>query len=249
MITKTELEWSYEPDDFFESPLKLSLENGQLNVDAGKAVYRLATPNDPIPLDIRESVSEEVSRVFKCNQIRTHRVFTIRGPSVTQLKANGSRNTEISVESATLSIKAGRADIISTDKSGNIVVDSEAARIRSETAFISSLLPRIDNSPTLQNMVDSYSQAVQDPDDEFVHLYEICDAAVKHYGNEASARTALGISLKDWRTFKGLANNKHIRQSRHRGQQEVGLRDATPEELADVRRVARHIIEAFARLS
>jgi hypothetical protein len=100
--------------------------------------------------------------------------------------------------------------------------------------------------------VDSYVKAMQDPADELVHLFEIREAAWKHFGKkEAAVQKAFGIDKSKWRDFGWselgrLANDAPLRQGRHRGKHANQLRDATPEELAEARTIARRFIEAFA---
>lgn len=235
MKTKTEFEWKYEPDDFFEAPLVFQLVNGKLSVEAGKAVYTLTNAIDPVKSAFRESIIGEVERVFKLHQISTHEAYAIGRLKIIQHKDDGRRNTEILTGfDAILKVKAGGSEA------------EKEKRIESHTAFIDALLPKLGQSATLRKMVESYSRAVQDPDDELVHLFEICEAAKQYFGNESAARSALGISKKKWGLLAIPANDENIRQGRHRGKREEELRDATSEELAKARYMAKHIITEFA---
>jgi len=96
-------------------------------------------------------------------------------------------------------------------------------------------------------MLESYSRAVTDPEDELVHLYEIRDAAAKHFGNDQAAIKALGLNPSDWRDLGELANNAPLKEGRHRGRQSTARRAATEEELTRARVTGRQIIENFAR--
>jgi hypothetical protein len=89
---------------------------------------------------------------------------------------------------------------------------------------------------------------VADPDNELVHLYEIRDAAAKHYGGKAPALKALGIPQAEWNELDRLANAEPLREGRHRGKHNPGLRKATKEERTQARAIARSIIRAFAAL-
>ena len=95
-------------------------------------------------------------------------------------------------------------------------------------------------------MLESYSRAVEHPDDEWIYLYEIRDALATHYTSHRKARAALGIAQDEWDRVGVLANVEPILQGRHRGHQD-NLRPATPEELAEVRQLVRSWIETFAR--
>jgi hypothetical protein len=46
----------------------------------------------------------------------------------------------------------------------------------------------------LAHLMHSHDTAVRNPKNELVHLYEIRDALVKHFRNDAATRAALGIS-------------------------------------------------------
>jgi len=63
MTTKTELEWAYAPVDFFEAPTVLQLTHGQLSVNAGKAVLTLASPTDPLPRGLQDSIRLTICRI------------------------------------------------------------------------------------------------------------------------------------------------------------------------------------------
>ncbi len=245
MTTKTELEFSYEPLDFFEAPLSLSLKHGQLTVDHGKAVYLLTNPNDPIPCTLRQDVQQEVSNVLKLRQVVANKAFNLALPNATQYQADGRQNRVIQIGMAAEVATAGSLDMLMRDATGRVVHDSRAKRIESDTDFVASVLPKMKN-PTLSKMVGSYCAAVADRKNELVHLYEIADAAKKLFDGIDTACSELGISKTEWRALTSLANSGEIRQGRHRGQQTQGNRDATAIELEEARGAAKHIIRAFA---
>jgi hypothetical protein len=243
MTMKTELEWAYTPVDFFEAPTVLQLTHGQLSVEAGKAILTLALPTDPLPRDLLDSASEGVRAVFEVRQLLTHAAFTLTEPTVVQHSPSGRA---IYVSVADVVVAGMRADVIITDAAGKVITDTGAERIASDTAFVSSLTPKLMKSPTLRLMARSYGRAVQDPSNELVHLYEVRDAAAKYYGKDSVARSTLGVPKAEWQELGHLANDEPLRQGRHRGRQLAGLRDATPQELDRARSVARRILEAFA---
>jgi hypothetical protein len=67
---------------------------------------------------------------------------------------------------------------------------------------------------------------VRDPDNEFVHLYEIGDAIAKHLGGQNAAEKMLRIDHHDWSRFGDLTNNQPLQQSRHRGKHPEARRSA-----------------------
>jgi hypothetical protein len=246
MAIRTELEWSYQPTDYFEAPTAVPASHGQVSVDAGKATYTLASPSDSVPPSVREIAGEEIAAVFELRQMLTHKPYTIAGPTVIQHQPGGARSVAVSVGGVVALSGAGLVDVVVSDAAGNVLSDSRADRISTDTAFVSSLTPKLVQSATLRAMVRSFGQAVRDPADELVHLYEVRDAALKHFKTESKARAALGITKAAWQELGRLANDEPLRQGRHRGRQMTGMRDATHAELAAARAVARRIIEAFA---
>ena len=55
-------------------------------------------------------------------------------------------------------------------------------------------------------MLESFVAALNEREGEFVRLYEIRDALVKHFGSDRDARERLGVSSEDWSNFGRLAN-------------------------------------------
>jgi hypothetical protein len=240
MTTKTEFQWEYQPHDFLEAPTTVPLPEGHLSIDAGRATLTLDVPTDPAPSSLKASVDETVSLVFKIRQLATHRPFTLQGPRIVQHQADG-RIMIIGV--GLVDVAFARDDIVVKDRAGIVVLDTKAQRIADETAFLLSFTPKVTRSPVLRAMVKSYGQAVQDQDNELVHLYEVREAA-KPLRKKLSP---LGITARDWSTLGRLADDEPLRQGRHRGRHATRLRDATAKELAACRSIARRIIEAVAK--
>lgn len=249
MTDATELEWSYEPTDFFEVSTVVPFASGKLTVEAGKATYALDVSTDPVPDDLQRQVASEVSAVFEARQVLTDRAFTLAGPTIVQYGSEGSRRATVTLTSTISARVSVRADLVIRDSSGEIVTDTRAERTIFETNFVRSLAPKLLQTPTLRTMIGSYRQALLNPNDELVYLYEARDAAVRHYGQEAAARSALGISREEWSMLGRLANVVPLRQGRHRGRYGADMRDATQEEIRKARNVVRKIIEGFATLT
>lgn len=96
-------------------------------------------------------------------------------------------------------------------------------------------------------MTRSYRCSLEDPSNSLVYLYEIRDAVTEPYGSEVEARKQLGISKRDWQRLGQLANDQPLLEGRHRGSQTRSLRNATPDELSEARRLASILIDAFAQ--
>jgi SAM-dependent methyltransferase len=116
---------------------------------------------------------------------------------------------------------------------------------REHTKFINSVMPKLASSPTLNALLESYNAAVSAPANELVHLYEIRDALATRYGGEDEALRNLQFAEKDWKQLGYLANKAPLKEGRHGGWH-LKLRHASADELDEARRIARHLIEAFA---
>jgi hypothetical protein len=137
------------------------------------------------------------------------------------------------------------------DKDGNVISDSMLDhrielehRIEKKNEFAE----RVANQATddlLISLLQSYGAAVRDPNNEFVHLYEILDALRKRFGNIKTASLALGITSPQWKRFRVLCNNSSLRQGRHRGMSIRVNRNATDSELTEARALALGMIKAY----
>jgi hypothetical protein len=246
MPVKTDLEYPYKPTDFFEVATTIPTVVGVVVVDGGQAVLTLAEPTDPVEASHLEAATGVVRMVLQARQLLIHEPFVLQGPNISQYRANGSRDRVIIPGTAKIVCRGFAPDILVTNAAGEVVKDTKAERLSEHLALVQGLLSKAPNSSTLQRMLQSYSRAVSDPDDELVHLYEIREAATEPYSSETATLIAIGVSKSDWSTLGRLANNEPLRQGRHRGKQTTELRDATEDELDKARRIARMIITAFA---
>jgi hypothetical protein len=244
--TRTDLEYSYEPRDFFEVSTALSTNVGTVAVDAGTVIVTLLEQTDPIDRAFVQPVTDIVRGIFHVRQLVDHREFTLRGPNVVQHRPDGLRDIVLLAEPARMEWRGYAPDILITDAEGNVIKDTRGERIRSNNDLLERIAPKISLSPLLKQMLRSYSEAVSDSSNELVHLYEIRDAVQSHFGDEGTARRVLAVSTADWTKLGRLANIEPVREGRHRGRQLGPLREATEDELEAARQIARRMIESFA---
>jgi hypothetical protein len=114
-------------------------------------------------------------------------------------------------------------------------------------AFSDAVARLLPGDALLGKMLQSSHAAVEDPADELVHLYEIREALQRHFGGERKAKAALGLTDAMWKPLGRLACDEPVRQGRHRGAHLEELREATPGELKQARKIARELIEAYVR--
>jgi hypothetical protein len=247
MVTaSTDLEWSYEPTDFFEAPSTFTVDTGTLTIDSGKVSLHLNAPDHPVAAEIRERAISQVTAVFDARRLLLHRAYVIRGPDETHRDECGNRHISIQLEGAQLKLNGGSVDFTVTNAAGKVVSDSKADRITTQHEFVAKLAPKVAKSRLLRSLLRSYGVAVSDPGDELVHLYEMRDALSSHFGNEESARQALGITKPEWQQLGKLANAEPLREGRHRGRHIQGTRPATHEELEAARTAAKLLVIRFA---
>jgi hypothetical protein len=240
------LEWTFTPADYFEVELDLACEHGSFRVTSGKVELRLAPEKYPSDHSLRMQLHGELDARFLAAQVLAHQSYTLSKPNVSRLHPDGRKDVWAFAEGATLKISCGSADFVVRDSAGNIVRDTKRERIEHRASF-AQLAARYINDPVANALLRSYSAAVNDPRNELVHLYEIRDALSGHFGGEAVATNAVGVSNAQWSRIGQLANNEPFTQGRHRGKQLGVLRDATSEELSEARQIARSMIEGYLR--
>jgi hypothetical protein len=242
---KTELEWSYEPPDYFEAPYDSTETGFRLHVSDGCAMVALHSPQDPIDAHLSSRIRTCVADVFAIREFQTHRSFTLTGPSIRQHRGD-QQVVSVQVSGSAMALSSTSVDFVVLDSRGNVVRDTKAERIAGDKAMLDDLAPKLARSSELRELVESYSRAVNDPTDELVHLYEIRDGLVRRYGSEVAARRALGIVRGEWNRLGTLANVEPLQEGRHRGKHPGAKRPATEAELVEVRSIARAWIMAFA---
>jgi hypothetical protein len=248
-MERTELEWSYQPPDFFEAPYTSASPDCSLQIDGGTALATLRPAQNPLDATVEHRIEDYLRSVFLARNLQIRREFYLAERAmVHQYDAAGGKGVEIRVPAATATVRAGQPEFTITNADGIVIRDSKAERIAEHTSMLDMVASKAAQSPTLRRMLQSHSDSVSDSDNELVRLYEIRDALKVHYGGETKARDALGITEPEWERLGRLANDPHISQGRHRGgKQLTGTRSATADELQDVRTLAFNWIIAFAR--
>jgi hypothetical protein len=243
----TELHWDYTPTDFFEAPYSHVSPVYDLRIQDGSAVAVLHVAQDPVDANLSTEIESRVASLFLVRQLQTHRQYSLGGKCVHQ-HSDGQHFVVVpdGIDIG-ISFDIGRIDSQVVDADGNVVWDSREERIASESALLELVAPKLMGSPELRAMFESYTTAVDDPSNEFVHLYEVRDALVAHFGSELAARKGLEIGKKEWQRIGILADVEPVEVGRHRGRHAPALRAPTPEELDEARAIIGRWILAFAR--
>jgi hypothetical protein len=244
----TDLEWGYQPPDFFEAESTFALDCGMLSVHNGKASLRLRSPEDPLKPETRGAAAAQVEAVLNSRRLLVHRTYTIGGPHVIQHGEDGKRHVAVTLEAGQITTAGGSVDFVVINARGAVVTDSGAERLTAHRQFVLQLATKAARSQLLASLLRSYGAAVSDPNDELVHLYEIRDALASHFLNEEAARNALRVTKQEWQQLGILANVEPLRQGRHRGRHAQANRPANDAELDAARNAAKLLILRFADL-
>jgi hypothetical protein len=240
---KTRIEWAYTPEDFLESPLTIQTPDGSVTFDRGRAVAELVKAAEPVPDEVCERLRHCVTDTLRGRQLLNHAKFDLKPGHRTVQEGDHRTSTTLHPVAVDAVFMAERADVQMFGTDGTVIVDTKAERIVMETAFVDRVQAAALRSPLVRQLLESYSRAVDDPKDEFIHLYEVRDAIDKHYGGARKAQAALGLTKARWRILGGLANAEPVEQGRHRGLYKARRR-ATAAELDQAREAARAMIEA-----
>jgi hypothetical protein len=243
-IVSINYEWKYEPADYLEE-ITISLAEFQLTIRNGKAEALVDPRIIENNLNIRDDLTTVLKSRFDAVQLLTHREYSLGKPSRTDITEDGKQNIYLEVETAVIKAIAGKVDIIHRDGQGNVLYDSKRERMKQQRWFAETVskFRALDN--TLDQLLKSYRQAVKDPDNEFLYLYEIRDAIASKFGSKKNSLKQLGIVEKDWNLLGELSNKRNIKQGRHRGEFAGLLRDADASELEAARQIAVGFIEKY----
>lgn len=238
------LEWGYTPERFFEEPVVVSHEGIEIHIEGGRATAKMEPKVYSSTHIKRDELHELVKGYFRAEQVITHQAFTLEKPSVVRVRADGRRDINVFVGGVEFVAIVDSVDFRITKADGTIV-DTRKERLERKREFREAC-ERLRYDWVLRRMLASYGGAVNDPEDELIHLYEVRDALSTHFKSSDGARKKLGIPKKEWNRLGEMANTMPLRQGRHRGEHDE-LRDAMAGELEEARGLAREFIEAYVR--
>lgn len=236
------IEWTYSPANYFEEPLQISEKHFELIAQDGKVEAKV--DHDPRS-DLCDQLDTELKLRFQGVQLVSRVPYKLSQPSVHCRNPDG---TSIFVCVGTVAAKASvSADFKITDKNGNVIANSRAERIERKRS-LGILAAKHGISDTVaRKILQSYNNAIDNPDNCFFYLYEIKDALAKHFKGENKAIDQLKLSKTRWRTFRELANVVPLKQGRHRGKMISGLRNANRDELDTAMDIAVEMVEKYLK--
>jgi len=246
-VIEIHLEWKYTPENFVEAPIQISDKGFHLLISDGMALAKVDPAFFEANPDTKETLTSLIEHRLRAVQIMSHRSYTLSKPSRTDLREDGKKNrfVEAHILGSSCSMTGSPVDFIVKDVDGQIIADSKRDRLDRQK-WIAEVSDKYRGSDsTLDQIFNSYQKAVNDPEDELVHLYEIRDALKTKFGKGHKARKALGITEKEWKEIGRLADSEPLKEGRHRGNFAGKLRPAEKHELEEARKSALNIIERY----
>lgn len=246
MNRKVELEWRYSPKNFLETDRNLDFNNTEIQFSEGKVT--ISTDEKTLlenPFFVTNA-ENTITNFLNGFSILHHLTFELIRESPKYFNKDGtiSQPVIMKIESGTYVTTGGNIEFRITDKDGNVIRDSRQDRIKKEKVF-ASLISSVEGEN--QRIIDSYLNAINDKENELVHLYEIRDFVKTKLGGKYEALKMLPTSEDDWDLLGDIANGRPILEGRHRGQHEGKLRKATREELETSRNIAKEILFQYLK--
>ena len=243
MNTVYVIEWTFTPPDYFEQSIRIVKDNYEMTIDNGKVTAKVDEKHYYLENNLRDLLSGELNDRFLGAQLINYTPYKLSGPSVHKLLPDGRIEHILDIHSASHIHVSENVDILIKDGDGNIIGDTRRNRLAEKKSIADLMAKHRNNNLTLTSITNSFNEALNDPKNELVHLYEIRDAIQDKYGGQKAACNDLGLNTGEWDKLGNLANNR--KQGRHRGQQVGVLPDATENELNEARNIAQKMIMSY----
>ena len=122
-------------------------------------------------------------------------------------------------------ITGGNLDVVQTDASGKTVVDTKAERLKRLADDLDDLTAKAQADPVFGTMLESFSTALNEPDSEFVRLYQIRDALVKRSGQSVMGKRRSNYRRQIEKFYGQMANDEPVVGGRQPCAREVEIDD------------------------
>lgn len=245
MNRKIKLEWSYTPKSFLETEYNLDFDGVKIHFVNGEITIHtdeLSLQDNPFFVTNAEKT---IRNFLNGISIYSHASYKLSRKPTKRFDKDGSIKQTAVIKSIVGEVTvSSHVEFQVTDKDGNVIRDSKKERIEEKKTW-GYLVSRADDQT--QKLIDSYLNAINDKENEAVHLYEIRDFVSKKLGGNEKARKKLSISKSDWNLLGKVANELPILEGRHRGKHFDKLRKATKEELNSARMVAKAILISYLK--
>jgi len=244
-VVTVKLEWNYTPSDYLEEPINLVYDGITVDLKDGKGIARIAHEKFEQNSSMQEELQDLIESRFHAVQIFNHKIFELSKSSRTDLRADGGKHYYLQVESIVSTCTFGSVDFILKDKDGNIKSDTKRERLEKQSWYAEAMDKHRKTDSTLEQLFSSYQMSVKDPENEFVHLYEVRDALLARFSSKKRALRELNITKNQWDEIGVLANVLPLKQGRHRGKTMGLLRSANSSELEKGRKAVVKLMEKY----
>jgi hypothetical protein len=189
------LAWEFTPHDYFEQSFTVSrddytmaVDNGTVRATVDVAVFD-ATPN------MKDTLCADLDARFVASQLFNHRPYELSRPTMARLRPDGSGDIFAEPKGEQARVSAGVVGVQKVDADGTF--DSRAER-REHERLLADRISAHSGDGLLGELKAFFQRAMQEPDNELWHLYDIRDALSKKFGGEKNTRAALGGSADEW---------------------------------------------------
>ena len=244
MSTQELFEWAYSPPDYFEEPFEVVRDDYTMTISPGKVEARVASNTFAENPAIRDEMHAFLNDRFLGAQLIAFRPYELSDSRRTRVHPDGRKDVFIELKGVAAVAAGGTVDIRVTSADG-VVYDSKAERTAAKRRLAELVHLHRSSSPALTAMLTSFGNAIRDPQNELVHLYEVRDALSVEFAGKSNAIATLGLTSAAWSRLGQLSNDEPLRQGRHRGKSGVALRDATHAELQEAREIARSMLSLY----
>ena len=222
--------------------------SGKISIAAGIARGNFDSLHYAEGQAFRELAQAFLHTIFLAQQVQVHQPFTLSQTALALEHSDGRRDVSFFLESVVMTMSIGTVDMVHRDADGKVVVDTKAERLQRHADFRNEISLLVPHDAALKQMLQSFSNALNDQDNLLTHLYEIRETLRSKFTDESAVRNAVNVSSGDWKRFGRLANDDPLLEGRHRGKH-LGLRKATPDEASWALEFGQRLIEGYARSS
>ncbi|TPG94638.1 hypothetical protein EAH72_17000 [Pseudomonas caspiana] len=242
MGSKAILEWSYIPSDLIDGVLDFEKYGGKMVAQDGRAKAEFDECDYRADTDLAGKLLQALQAKIAPIERRKHRAAQFSTlPTLTVMRSDGV--SEVYLE-GNASVTITEHLVLQLIRDGVVIVDSAQERADEEMRQGEKLERHADDA-LLSRMLASHRNAMNDRNDEFVHLYEILDALEKKFGKLHRVADALAFDVSRLRAFQACCNTPTT-ASRHRGNVSGPLRSPTQGEYETARSVAWDLVMAYA---
>lgn len=251
--------WAFEPENFFRlGEEELECELGDCRLVIRDGVVDAVVPDLravegwPNLHDIKRGLRRGIEQFLDSQAIWTHKTYQLSYETCAIPASLDDALDRVLRVSATQGVKVigyVASQVVGPD--GKVVSDSRAERKRRSKEFGRLTRAYYEHDPTAYFIIRRYRTAIEDPDNEFIHLFDILEALKDRFDEGGrEIRQRLDVDKDKFNAFCTLANNpneKPVLQGRHKGRNIEELREATDEELSIARHVARELVFEYLR--